>query len=68
MKTYNYQEVQQDYSLILKTALKEDVFIRRKNRVSTNKQKNKSPFEVAGINTNITKQEIIDFVNETRKR
>jgi hypothetical protein len=35
MKTYNYSEAQQNYSMVLNTALRDDVFIRRK--VSTGK-------------------------------
>jgi hypothetical protein len=65
MKIYNYFEAQQDYSMVLTAALVEDVIIRKKDVVPTN---GKSPFDIEGIDTDITSQEIIDFVKESRER
>jgi hypothetical protein len=65
MKTYNYLEAQQNYSMVLNTALVEDVMIRKREAMPVNGE---SPFDVAGIHTDITKQEILDFVKESRER
>ena len=72
MKIYKYSEARQNFSTVLNTALKEEVIITRKdgNRfklISIPQKQKKSPLDIAGINTNITTQEIIDVVRECRE-
>jgi hypothetical protein len=65
MKTYSYFEAQQNYSMVLNTALVEDVVIRKKEVAPVDE---KSPFDVAGIHADITRQDILDVVKEGRGR
>ncbi|GHV54550.1 hypothetical protein AGMMS49579_15350 [Spirochaetia bacterium] len=70
MKTFKYSEARQNFSTVLNTALKEEVFITRKdgNRfklISVNKKK--SPFDIEGINTDITTAEVVETVRECRE-
>ncbi|GHT11215.1 hypothetical protein AGMMS4956_03880 [Bacteroidia bacterium] len=73
MKTYSYTEAYRSFPMILDAALMEDVVIKRKNTnafevVYTNNNRSLSPFEVAGISSDITTQEIVDCVKEGRRR
>jgi len=73
MKTYNYAEAQQNLSLVLNTAVNEDVVIKRQdgNRfklVYLNESSNhRSMLDVEGINTNVTTPELVNFVREQRE-
>ncbi|GHV06686.1 hypothetical protein FACS189485_15630 [Spirochaetia bacterium] len=72
MKTFKYSEARQNFSTVLNTALKEEVFITRKdgNRfklISVNKKEKKSPFDIEGINTDITTEEVVEIVRECRE-
>jgi hypothetical protein len=72
MKTYSYSEAYKNFPMILDTALTEDVVIKRKDvsafkMVYTNDRKNLSPFDVPGINSQLTTQEIVNFVREGRE-
>ena len=71
MKTYNYSEAQQNFSAVLNTALTQDVIIKKKNgqrfRVTSVKENmNLSPFEVQGINTGITTEELVEILKQSR--
>ncbi|GHV80311.1 hypothetical protein AGMMS49944_21020 [Spirochaetia bacterium] len=64
MKTFKYSEARQNFSTVLNTALKEDVFITRKDGsrfklISVNKKEKKSPFDIEGINTDITTKDLL---------
>jgi hypothetical protein len=72
MKKYNYSEINNNFSLIFETALKEEVIIKRNDGkqfliVSYAGKNNVSPLEVEGINTQITTQEIIDIIKRERE-
>ena len=71
MRTYKYSEVQQNFSSILNLALTQEVIVRGKSGrrfkiIPIKGVINKSPFEVSGINTDISTNEIIDFLKESR--
>jgi antitoxin (DNA-binding transcriptional repressor) of toxin-antitoxin stability system len=72
MKIFKYSEARQNFSTVLNTALKEEVIITRKdgNRfklIPMDKKINKSPFDIEGIDTDITTQEIIDAIRECKE-
>ena len=72
MKIYNYSDARQNFSSVLNTALREEVIVRRRDgtqfRITPIIEDNKrSPFDVAGVNTDITKEEILDVVREIRE-
>ena len=73
MRTYNYSEAQQNFSTILNLALTEEVFIKERNGrrfkiTPVEVVVNKSPFDVPGINTDISTSEMISFLKESRMR
>ncbi len=69
MKVYTYSEARRRFAEVLNTARSEDVIIKRRGgetftisyRAST-----KSPFDVPGIDTNATTQDILDAIRESR--
>mgnify|MGYP006294877635 CR=1 FL=1 len=69
MKVYTYSEARQNLATILDESMTEDVLIRRRSgetfRVTPQKS-NKSPFDVKGLNTDITVDEIVKAVRESR--
>jgi hypothetical protein len=73
MKTYNYTEEQQNLSVIFNTAEKEDVIIKRQDGlrfklVCMKETAGRSPFDVPGVTTNISTQEIIDILRDSREQ
>jgi len=71
MKTYKSSEVQRNFSSILNLALTQEVIVREKNgrrfKITPVKEPiNKSPFEVSGINTDISTNEMMIFLKESR--
>jgi len=73
MRTYNYSEVQQNLSAILNTALTQDVVIKKRDGrkfkiVPVTEKTNQSPFEVSGVNTDISTKEIVDILKQSRAR
>jgi antitoxin (DNA-binding transcriptional repressor) of toxin-antitoxin stability system len=76
VKVYNYSEARQNFSTVLNTALKEEVIISRKDgsqfrliSMHENKKRRKSPLEgIKGIKTNISMDDILDAIRESRKR
>ncbi|MCL2328506.1 MAG: type II toxin-antitoxin system prevent-host-death family antitoxin [Bacteroidetes bacterium] len=72
MRAYNYLEAQQDFSTVLDTAMSQDVIIVKNNgrkfRITPIMDTEiSSPFDVAGINTDITTNEIIEIMRESRE-
>jgi hypothetical protein len=74
MKTYNYAEAQQNLSLVLNMAVSEDVIIKRQDGIgfklvylNENTNNRRSLFDVEGINTNVTTQELVNIVREQRE-
>jgi hypothetical protein len=71
MKTYNYSEAQRNFSSVLNTALQQDVIIQKRDGskfkiVPIIEKNNQSPFDVTGIDTDISTEEIIEFLKEGR--
>lgn len=71
MKVYTYSQARQRLSELLDAARREEIIIKRKGgdsfSVSYRKEK-VSPFDVPGIKTKATTQDIIDAVRESRSR
>jgi hypothetical protein len=70
MKVFTYSEARQNLAKLLKIAQKEEVEIRRRDgaifSLMSKKDKNKSPFDVPGIKSKATTQDILDAVKESR--
>lgn len=70
MKVFTYSEARQNLSKLLQLAQKEEIEIRRKDgsvfSLKAKDQKTKSPFNVAGVKTKATTQDILDAVRESR--
>lgn len=71
MKVYTYSEARQKFSAVLDIAKSEEVIIKRRGgetfRIIFTKSP-ESPFDVPGIKTKATTQDILDAVNESRAR
>lgn len=72
MKVFTYSEARQNLSALLRIALWEEVEIRRKDgsvfSVTAKQTKTKSPFDIKGIDTRATTQDILNAVSTTRQR
>ncbi len=71
MKVFTYSEARQNLSKLLLLAQKEEIEIRRKDGaifslVSKKKEKH-SPFDVPGIKTQATTQDILEAVRVSRE-
>jgi len=70
MKVFTYSEARQNLSELLNMAQKEEVEIRRKDgsifSIVSKTKKERSPFDVAGIKTSATTQDILDAIKESR--
>jgi len=71
MKVYTYSEARQRLSDVLNIARTEEVIIKRRGgeifSIIFRKNK-KSPFDVPGIESKATTQDILDAVKESRER
>ena len=70
MKVFTYSEARQNFAKILKLAQKEEVEIRRRDGAAfslTSKKKSaSSPFDVPGIKTKATTQDILAAIRDSR--
>jgi hypothetical protein len=70
MKVYTYSEARQNLSNLLIIAQTEEIEIRRRDgtvfSLRVKKRKASSPFDVPGIKTNATTQNILDAVRDSR--
>ncbi len=70
MKGFTYSEARQNLSKLLKIAQSEEVEIRRRDgavfSLVSKKKETKSPFDVPGIRTKASTQDILDAVRESR--
>ena len=70
MKVFTYSEARQNLSKLLKIAQKEEVEIRRRDgaifSIAPKIEQVKSPFDVPGIKTKASTQDILDAVRESR--
>jgi len=71
MKVFTYSEARQNLSSLLSIAQREEVEIRRRDgsvfSVRAKRAKSKSPFDIEGINTRATTQDILDAVSKSRQ-
>lgn len=72
MKIFTYSEARQNLAKLLLMAQDEEIEIRRKDgsifSLTEKKSQKKSPFDVSGINTKATTQDILDAVMDSRMR
>jgi len=70
MKVFTYSEARQNLSELLNTAQNEEVEIRRRDgsvfSIVPKKENTKSPFDITGVKTKATTQDIIDAIRESR--
>ena len=69
MKVYTYSEARQKFSTILDFAKSDDVIIKRREGETFKivfTKSSKSPFDVAGIKTKATTNDILDAIKESR--
>ncbi|MBI9055939.1 MAG: type II toxin-antitoxin system Phd/YefM family antitoxin [Bacteroidales bacterium] len=72
MRVFNYSEARQNFASILNMATEEDVIITKKDGsrfkiVPLTKNERKSPFDVPGIKSKVTTNEILDVIREARE-
>jgi len=72
MKVFTYSEARQNLAKLLLMAQDEEIEIRRKDgsifSLTAKKSQKKSPFDISGINTKATTQDIMDAVMDSRMR
>jgi hypothetical protein len=72
MKIFTYSEARQNLAKLLLMAQDEEIEIRRKDgsifSLTAKKSQKKSPFDISGINTKATTQDILDAVMDSRMR
>lgn len=71
MKTYNYSEARKRLSEVLDTAKNEEVLIKRRGGDTFSlvfKKTSRSPFDIPGITTKATTEDILAAVRESRSR
>jgi prevent-host-death family protein len=71
MKVYTYSEARQRLSDVLNTARAEEVIIKRRGGETFSiiyRKSKKSPFDVPGIQTKATTNDILAAVRESRER
>ena len=70
MKVFTYSEARQNLSKILFLAQSEEIEIKRKDgaifSLKSKKKSESSPFDVPGIKTKATTQDILDAINTGR--
>lgn len=70
MRVYTYSEARQNLSKLLNQAKTEEVVIKRRDGTTFSvkaKKSQSSAFNVKGIKTDITKEQILDAVRESRE-
>lgn len=72
MKVFTYSEARQNLAKLLNIALNEEVEILRKDgtrfSLTSKKTKTRSPFDVPGITTKATTQDILNAIKESREQ
>ena len=70
MQVFTYSEARQNLSKLLNLAQKEEIEIRRRDgalfSLTAKKKKQSSPFDVPGIKTNATTQDILIAIRDSR--
>jgi len=72
MRVFNYSEARQNFASILNMAAEEEVIIAKKDGskfkiVPLTKNESKSPFHVPGIKSEVTTDDILEIIKESRK-
>jgi antitoxin (DNA-binding transcriptional repressor) of toxin-antitoxin stability system len=71
MKVFTYSEARQNLAKLLALAEEEEIEIRRRDgtvfSLMSKKQQTASPFDVPGIRTKATTQDILDAVRDSRR-
>jgi len=71
MKVYTYSQARQNLSELLNKAHREEVLIRRRDGTTFSvvpKRKTGSPFDIIGISTEISTEDILNAIQESRGR
>lgn len=72
MKVYTYSQAREKLSDILEESKKEEIVIRRRKgdmfTIAPKISARRSPFDVKGLSTNITRKEILAAIRESRSR
>ena len=71
MKAYTYSEARKHLSAVLDTAKEEEVLIKRRGGEIFSlvfKKSSKSPFDIPGIKTKMTTDDILAAIKESRSR
>ncbi len=71
MKVFTYSEARQNLSKLLMIAQNEDVEIRKRDgsrySLSSIKEKKGSPFDIKGVKSKATTQDILDAIRDSRE-
>jgi len=72
MRVFNYSEARQNFASILNMAAEEEVIIAKKDGskfkiVPLTENESKSPFNVPGIKSEVTTDEILEIIKESRE-
>lgn len=72
MKVFTYSEARQNFSKLLSMAQKEEIEIRRKDGsvfiLKSKRSQGGSPFNVPGVKTSATTEDVLNAVRESRQR
>ncbi len=73
MKVYTYSEAREKLAAVLEESKTEEVIIKRRKGdsyaiVPQFQRRRRSPFDVLGLDTGISKDEILDAIRESRER
>ena len=74
MRIYTYSEARQNFSALLKLALNEEVFIKRRDGSQfkivpcPDTINDRSPFDIEGVDTNLSSDDMLSAVRESRER
>ena len=71
MKVYTYSEARQRFAEVLNIARKEEVIIKRRGDETFSvvlRKKSKSPFDITGIKTKATTNDILTAIKDSRQR
>ncbi len=73
MKVYTYSQAREKLATILEESKTEEVVIKRRKGdsyaiVPRPRRHRRSPFDVAGLNKGLSKDEIVDAIRDSRER
>jgi antitoxin Phd len=72
MKIYTYSQAREKLADLLEESKSEEVMIRRRKGdlfcIVPKNPRSRSPFDVHGLQTNLTRKEILEAIRESRER